>query len=674
MIVYFFFISTLLLQSCTITEYLLEVPKTPESAECKTNTPYSGNTVITGTAGFYKRMIKSKSGKYVLGNPISTPLPIRYAEIQVLDSTGAIVQCGKTDGAGDIKAYNMSDVLQIPDKEDVYTVRILARTNIRLPQLNGKTTETYFNVSVKQDIYSNAVHSMSSTITTVGPGSYAIALNAAAVESGSAPDYFLPGGAFNIYNNVLTTYEYINSNTGNTDITCMNNRLNVYWKAGFNPAQYINPKANIGTLPVLSFYNRGYKELFISGGRNGYISNQDTDHFDDTVIIHEVGHYVEDACGAVDSPGDAHYGMYRGDPRLMWSEGWGNFFGVHILRNAGTSLFPGGNTGVLENTNWTYYLDTKGYDNASTSSGEQIIRVNLSLAGNNPESFLTADGNRYYDKVDSLNNPGEGHFRELSISRSLFKGTNTKSLCTLCKNQDNFSNYWLAFERRTAGNGMGKDIYPFRSSVRFWNRLFNIMGSSAFATIDEVLNSDEAQQRDTTFTSSTPYTWVPYGAKLVKSGTCSINLSPRKEDLTTGTFTNYADDQRFSSHFFMIDPSTLSSVTNIKLTLLSNVGTTLDLDLILYPLDYDFDEDCVGYTSEYNKCTNPQKAISSQMIRYDRKTGNTGKTISIAGLTVGQKYLLVVKAYTMKTSSIAAGTTYNYTLTDQTGAHLCPQF
>src|SRR6185295_15313242 len=53
--------------------------------------------------------------------------------------------------------------------------------------------------------------------------------------------------------------------------------------------------------------------------------NSDTDHFDNSVIIHEYGHFLEDNMFNSDSPGGSHNGDKVIDPRLAWSEGWGNF-------------------------------------------------------------------------------------------------------------------------------------------------------------------------------------------------------------------------------------------------------------------------------------------------------------------------------------------------------------
>lgn len=64
-----------------------------------------------------------------------------------------------------------------------------------------------------------------------------------------------------------------------------------------------------------------------SEGRNIFVlgrENDDTDEFDRHVIIHEWGHYYEDAFARSDSIGGAHTLGDHLDPRVAFGEGWGN--------------------------------------------------------------------------------------------------------------------------------------------------------------------------------------------------------------------------------------------------------------------------------------------------------------------------------------------------------------
>jgi hypothetical protein len=66
-------------------------------------------------------------------------------------------------------------------------------------------------------------------------------------------------------------------------------------------------------------------QAFINGVRE-----EDSDEFDDSVIIHEYGHFIAAKFSRDDSPGGAHSLGEKKDPRLAWSEGWANFFSSSV--------------------------------------------------------------------------------------------------------------------------------------------------------------------------------------------------------------------------------------------------------------------------------------------------------------------------------------------------------
>jgi hypothetical protein len=651
------------------------ITATDEIAECTTTTSYSSPATITGTANFYKRnIIVSGSGSSIssmkLGAPTTTALPIKYAEVRVLNGS-TVVQCGRTDGTGALKALDGTSSLEIPNTPGNYTVEVMARTQHDVAVPGGKPAFKFY-ASVK-NVCSNAVHSVSSTVTTSGgAGPYSTSLTAYARESESSS---IAGGAFNIYNDLAVTYDYLGQNTGTSNLSCLSPKLNVYWTAGFNPAQFIDPFSDPSTLGNISFYLRGYNELYINGGKLGNVSSADTDHFDDAVIIHETGHHLEDVCGKMDSPGGSHYGQFRIDPRLAWSEGWGNFIGAHINRNNLSSINPDLVTTLSSSgrDGWLYYLDTSGYSDGGGTASE-LIRIDLSRAGNNPEFLGTSSGYPfYYDKVDATAYPGEGHFREISVSRSLFKTTNTCA-SGKCTGLSYFPQIWSAFENDSSKAGMGKSAYPFRSSVRFYDRLTAVSVSGTLpAAVSTMLNSDEAQQLygNSAYVSGTTTTWVPYGIKLVSNGTtpCSLAIQPRNEDFNV---TYFNPDQRYSNHFYYFDRNTIPSVTDVYLTVTKAAGTDTDIDLVMYQDGYSFPaEKCVD-----SGCTTYVKnTLSSEFVKLDRTTGSGSTYIKHIGglnsLSFSVPYLLNIRAFTSGVT-ISSSTQYTYTLTDQQGKYLCP--
>ena len=623
-----------------------------EVAVCNTSITYTSPITVTGTASFYKRGLDlnhTTNSGLTLGAKISTALPIKYAEVRILNGTN-VVQCGTTDNTGALKAVDGVSPLMIPGAVASYTVEVLSRVNHVLGGTGGKPAFTV-NTSVKKEICNNELHNVSGTLASASPS---ITLTAQAEESLSAE---INGGAFNILNDIFTAYDYIGNNTSMQDVSCLSPKLEVYWKAGFNPGQYIDRTSDPANVDNISFYLRGYNQLYINGGKLGNVTTVDTDQFDDAVIIHELGHHVEDVCGKMDSPGGTHYGLFRIDPRLAWSEGWGNFFGAHIIKNNLALINPDLVATLTPTGGWLYYLDTSGYNDGAVQSGNKLISLNLTKPGNNPEQFSSG---YYYDKVDPAAFPGEGHFREVSVSRSLFKSTNT---CSTCTGNNHFSQMWQAF------SSMGSANYPFRSSVRFYNRLNAI---ATMTDVDAILNNDEAQQRDgnVAYTSGVNKTWVPYGVKLVSSATpCNLRIQPRQESVTV---THQQSDQRYSSHFYYLDRTTLPSVTQINLTANKQAGSNVDIDLILFAEGFHYPvEICLNYDSSGDCASYSKNTTSSEYIRSDRSAGLNKSISNINGLPTSTPYLLNVKAFTAGIT-VTNNTEYSYTLTTDTGAFLCP--
>lgn len=640
-----------------------------EIAECNaTIAPGAAPVTVSGTAQFYKRTTTLQSGSLILGAPIPSTLPIKFAEVRVLGSAGNVIQCGSTNASGALMAVNGVSNLQIPNTAGTYTVEVLSRANHAM-DVSGVSGKPAFQLytSVKSDFCNNELHKISASITSDGVTASPPTLTAFARESESSGQ--IQGGAFNIYNDLVTTYEYLANNTGTINISCLNPKLNIYWQAGFNPAQYVYPNESPSTVPNISFYLRGQNELYINGGKLGNVSTADTDHFDDAVIIHEIGHHIEDVCGKMDSPGGTHNGLFRIDPRLAWSEGWGNYMGTHIIKNNLNSINPDpALSTILGAPGWVYYLDTKGYKDGLSGTASEIIKVDLTRAASDAEivtnnfPFAATCGTEdlCFDKVDPIANPGEGHFREVSIARSLFKITNTcASGCT--NHSDYYDEVWKSLDKIT---GMGQSIYPFRSSVRFYERLHSAFSNLTPAAIDSILNTDEAQQRNgnADYTISGNLTWPAYGIKLAPTMTaCSLEIRPRNEDAVV---TDVFSDQRYSNHFYYIDKATsLPNIISITLNGTQLAGTSLDLDLILYQEGYSFVTDNAG----------AKTTSSSQFVRSARGSGFVNKTISsLDTLNSAAAYLLNVRAFTTGTT-VLSSTRYTYTLTtNNAGEYLCP--
>lgn len=86
-------------------------------------------------------------------------------------------------------------------------------------------------------------------------------------------------------------------------------------------------------VPLFAQWVRGSSDgtYYLGAPRGIFLLGEpaDDDGYDDAVILHELGHYVEDAYTRDDSPGGTHDGTPT-DPRLAWSEGFATWFSAAV--------------------------------------------------------------------------------------------------------------------------------------------------------------------------------------------------------------------------------------------------------------------------------------------------------------------------------------------------------
>lgn len=570
--------------------------KAAEESLCTTT--YSGDGyTISGSAKYYYRQRVVSGTTSFLSNPASTPNPIRLAEVHVYDSSGTLIDCRQTSLTGTF-------TLNIPATSGNYVVKVLSRTK-----------QAGYAVSVKEDIYSNALYALSKTVTVNTASVSGVEILAYARESQSTK---IEGGAFNILDQIVTASEMIigDSNLSSSDKECLNTKLSVYWKKGFNPYTYF------GYSTPVSFYIPGDYELYILGGVNGNVSSADTDHFDDSVISHEYGHFLEDVCARSDSPGGAHNGNFIIDPRLAWSEGWANYFQTTTAKDSYSN----------------YYIDTIGFSD--------------SQEGGTPTDGITINfnDNARTATKDKVSSDGEGTYREVSISRSLYKMTTAASSSS---NNVPFATVWKSFRDLSSSSESFRNVGLFNTRM---NDRISSLSSGVQTHFSAVMscpaspanNEGECQPVDSSY----------YAPRTTTSGsTCATVLTPVID-------TSSRSNQFRSNHFYQIDHDGTSETLSLSFTSSSPTQTT-DLDLILYKEDYTYMEDSQTSQSTINE----NILLKSRTESYGSTTQS--ESVSLNGLPAG-KYLINVKARTYNKSSSQIGSGANYQLM-LGGSFLCPQ-
>ncbi len=130
-------------------------------------------------------------------------------------------------------------------------------------------------------------------------------------------------GAFNIFDECVNAMDRVPVAFGNLTPT----PLTAYWQVGSEDGTY-----------------------YISNEMHLLGAADDDDGFDDTVILHEAGHFIEDVEGRSDSPGGGHDGSPT-DPRLGWSEGFATYFAMAVRDQP---VYIDSNSGG----GWSYNADT----------------------------------------------------------------------------------------------------------------------------------------------------------------------------------------------------------------------------------------------------------------------------------------------------------------------------
>lgn len=523
----------------------------------------------------------------------TVPGKIKYAEVRVTDSSGVIVQCAETDANGDFS-------FQLPKNSGSYTVAVASRasnSNYKAYVLNNPTDNVFYTVS-----------------KSVSSGSNTSGVQLVAKATGT-----LEGGAFNILDQIYKANKFLRDQTVNCSGTfsactpfSVAPEIHAYWAKGVNPGTYF------GLTNPISFYLPGQSELYLMGGLNGDVDASDTDHFDNSVIIHEYGHFIEDIYAQTDSPGGSHNGNSIIDPRLAWGEGWANFFQAAVTGNPvyrDTSGNIDGTPGVYFNVD---------IENVETIGSKHDVPADMSAVGegNFHEFSITR---LLWDTIDPHPVTGAGGADGSSIYPGYAGGNETV--------QSPFSELWTLF---TGLRDSGSTTAHFRNIGLVHYNQTHLSGHQDWSV---VLLQQKHLANQTDF--ATPISLIGSGA------TCPSNGQTFTATMTPVTTTNgsFAASNLYKNNDFFAYNHT-GGALNIGLTNNSS-GSTADLDLYLYKEHYTYGSD------------------SSIVARSDATVAGGNESISTSA--PAGWYMINVMAYTGN----GAGTTANYTLTIN-GQKVCP--
>ncbi|MBM4372603.1 MAG: hypothetical protein FJ098_13160 [Deltaproteobacteria bacterium] len=247
--------------------------------------------------------------------------PIRGALIEVLGPGGLLLAHGALDATGTAElTFEASPGLPL-------RVRVLALT-----------AQRFLSVAVRSGSY--AIHALESPVVPAD-GSMVLSLLATADSAGPA---------FNLFDAVSAAARELAVRYGPLP------GLDVVWSAGLSH-------------PCGSCYLPFAAAILVGGGET------DPDHWDDSVVLHELGHWFEDSLSASTSPGGAHDGTPTW-PDLAWSEGFASAFGQGFL---GSPVY----VDSLADSAWSMDLERMGGSHAWGTEGghlEDDVSENLVAA------------------------------------------------------------------------------------------------------------------------------------------------------------------------------------------------------------------------------------------------------------------------------------------------------
>jgi hypothetical protein len=281
----------------------------PTPAPTPTPTPPpSGSVAISGVAR-YESVPSTASG--ALNYAGTTARPIRGAVVEILNAdSSTVLATTLTDASG---AYSASFAAG--------PGAVVVRVKAQLQRTGGPA----WDVSVRDNTQGDALYALDSSAVTVSGSTLTRDLTAASGWSGSSYGATRAAAPFSILDSMYSAIS--------TTLTAAPTRswpaLRVFWSVNNRAASPVNAATGaIGTSSYWGDGGTGTHRIYVLGD-----ANNDTDEYDTHVIVHEWGHYFQATASRDDSLGGPHGGTDRLDPRVAFSEGWGNAWSGIALNN-----------------------------------------------------------------------------------------------------------------------------------------------------------------------------------------------------------------------------------------------------------------------------------------------------------------------------------------------------
>ena len=289
--------------------------------------PLEGNLVTISGRVTYDR-VPHVNGASALDYDSIIIMPVRGANVLLLDASGAPISKTKTNADGDYQ-------IQAPENE-IVQVRVMA-------EMQKAGAAPTWDFSVTDNTQGNAVYGIQGSLVTAGDVDSSRDLHAPSGWTGDGYGEPRAAAPFAILDSVYGALELIIDADSQINLPPMELR----WSVNNIAAMSIDLDRSTGLIGT-SLYDPSENNIYILGDENN-----DTDEYDASVVLHEFVHYLEDSLSRSDSIGGSHPLDSRLDMRLVYSEGLANalsgaFGGTSLYRDSALSGQAGGFTFSLE--------------------------------------------------------------------------------------------------------------------------------------------------------------------------------------------------------------------------------------------------------------------------------------------------------------------------------------
>ena len=286
-----------------------------------TNTPPPARPAVTVSGTVSYEFVPPNGSCTTLNFGATVTRPIRGATVQLIN-TGTGVQIASMASGVD-GSYAFSNVPRNT------SVRLRVRAELKDGGAAGWDVDVRDNyIAGASDFDNPAPPALTTRALYVLDGSsfntgiIDVTRNLTATTGWGGNSYTAPRSAapFAILDAIYTGMQFVRSADPNASFPA----LDVFWSVN-NTSASDDFDLTAGQVTTTSYYP-GFSMMFILGD-----TASDVDEFDDTVVLHEWGHFFEDVFSRSDSSGGVHSFGESLDASLAFSEGWGTAFSKMAL-------------------------------------------------------------------------------------------------------------------------------------------------------------------------------------------------------------------------------------------------------------------------------------------------------------------------------------------------------